>query len=382
MVTYQTALPQPVMMQQSVAPKATALPAPPESKSSSSATTSDSPARAEEDERGSKPASNAGPAKAKLLLEVHDLRNEGARSFLQAIDHGFAVEEYMRVVLHLLYGPISGAGAGAGGAGGSSATSEMPGTSPASKMPGTRSVTLVVRSFNGIAHTTSKDIDDDHKEIHLSTDYLSKPDRDKRDLEIRGVLVHEMVHCFQWNGCGACPGGLCEGVADWVRLNCGLAPSHWKRSAECDWDAGYEKTAYFLDYLEERFGYGTVRRLNACLCEPYDEGAFWWRLFGKSVHTLWKEYAAWLKRLRADDPERKPCDDGDNKPDDPEEKKASDDRPHDPEKKKLFHEQPYDSERKPFHDKQRVSLDQGSEDSEARRPSKTAFDGARPSEEC
>jgi hypothetical protein len=26
-------------------------------------------------------------------------------------------------------------------------------------------------------------------------------------------LVHEVVHCYQYNGKGACPGGLIEGIA-------------------------------------------------------------------------------------------------------------------------------------------------------------------------
>lgn len=37
-----------------------------------------------------------------------------------------------------------------------------------------------------------------------------------------GVCVHEMVHCWQWNAKGTCPGGLIEGIADYVRLRSGL----------------------------------------------------------------------------------------------------------------------------------------------------------------
>lgn len=81
--------------------------------------------------------------------------------------------------------------------------------------------------------------------------------------EIRGVLVHELVHCFQHNGRGASPGGLVEGVADWVRLSANLGAPHWKRGAVPDrWDQGYERTAYFLDWLENKFGRGTVRNIN------------------------------------------------------------------------------------------------------------------------
>jgi hypothetical protein len=40
------------------------------------------------------------------------------------------------------------------------------------------------------------------------------------------------VHCYQWDAEGTCPGGLIEGVADWVRLNCDLSPPHWKKEVD------------------------------------------------------------------------------------------------------------------------------------------------------
>jgi hypothetical protein len=40
------------------------------------------------------------------------------------------------------------------------------------------------------------------------------------------------VHCLQWDAHKTCPGGLIEGVADWVRLNCDLSPPHWKRETD------------------------------------------------------------------------------------------------------------------------------------------------------
>lgn len=64
--------------------------------------------------------------------------------------------------------------------------------------------------------------------------------------EIQGVLVHEMVHTIQHTGKESCPGGLIEGVADWVRLQADLAPPHWKEDAGNweikRWDSGYETT--------------------------------------------------------------------------------------------------------------------------------------------
>ena len=84
---------------------------------------------------------------------------------------------------------------------------------------------------------------------------------------------------------------MIEGVADWVRLNCNLSPPHWKREVDGKWDAGYQQTAYFLEYLEGRFGQGTVRRLNEKLrIERYDDKRFWAELLGKPVEELWQEY--------------------------------------------------------------------------------------------
>jgi hypothetical protein len=91
-----------------------------------------------------------------------------------------------------------------------------------------------------------------------------------------GVLTHEMVHCYQYNAFGTCPGGLIEGIADWVRLNAQLSPPHWKKEASGKWDAGYQHTGYFLEYLENRFGTGLIRRMNEKLrIERYEEKKFW-----------------------------------------------------------------------------------------------------------
>ena len=70
-------------------------------------------------------------------------------------------------------------------------------------------VTLVLRPMSGVAHTFGSST---HKEIHFSLDHIRNSESRARD-EILGVLVHEMVHCFQYNGCGRAPGGLIEGVA-------------------------------------------------------------------------------------------------------------------------------------------------------------------------
>ena len=63
--------------------------------------------------------------------------------------------------------------------------------------------------MDGVANTSGTRT---HKEIRLSLDYVLKT-RDRAADEITGVLVHEVVHCFQYDARGTCPGGLIEGVA-------------------------------------------------------------------------------------------------------------------------------------------------------------------------
>jgi len=143
----------------------------------------------------------------------------------------------------------------------------------------------------GVAYTTGISIDDDHKEIHLSTDYIHGIAKDRKREEIMGVLQHEMVHCFQFNALGSAPGGLIEGIADFVRLKAGLSPPHWKREGGGDWDAGYQHTAYFLEYLDKVCGEGTVVRCNEMLRHgKYEESKFWKECCGKGVKELWAEY--------------------------------------------------------------------------------------------
>ena len=264
----------------------------------------------------------------KLRLRINDLGHAGSTIFLASVTASTALAEGVRTVLRILYGINSS----------STSSSSSSSSSPEFTPPPTRSVTLILRDIDGVAYTTGTELDPaHHKEIHLSLRYVSRidpgadpahPGTERQASEIRGVLVHELVHCLQHNGRNTCPGGLVEGVADFVRLRAGLAPPHWKRpqrrhhsstssptptatatptptpapntNTTADipsrWDAGYQHTAYFLEYLDSRFGDGEgvlVRRLNAQLrAGTYVEDVFWPRLLGsgRTVDGLWREY--------------------------------------------------------------------------------------------
>lgn len=213
----------------------------------------------------------------KLRLEIRDLTHPGARRFLDSVNATECLTAAVANLLRLLY------------------TSPA---NPGTTVPPTRSVTLILRDMPGVAYTTGSDLDDDHKEVHFSLSYIERIPGARAAHEIAGVVTHELVHCFQYNAFGTCPGGLIEGVADWVRLRCDLAPPHWKREAGGSWDAGYQKTAYFLDYLEGRFGDGLVQRLNEKLrIQKYDQAVFWRELTGVSVDELWGAYSESLKTV-------------------------------------------------------------------------------------
>jgi hypothetical protein len=158
--------------------------------------------------------------------------------------------------------------------------------------------------MEGVAYTCGSR---KQKEIHFSLDYIKKLAKRARD-EIMGVLVHEVVHCYQYNARDTCPGGLIEGIAgrefayimtfltingastDFVRLREGLGPPHWTRTPGETWDAGYEKTGYFLDWIEERYGTGKIRELNASMKDTIYREAVFKDLTGSSVRELWNIY--------------------------------------------------------------------------------------------
>jgi hypothetical protein len=246
----------------------------------------------------SKPTKPSSPFPSpKLRLELRDLCHKSTSLFLKNFDASEDFATLVQTVLSRLY-TVKGDSSH------DEASTSRP-TRSHVKIPGTRSVTLILRDMDGVAYTTGSDLDDDHKEIHLSLDYLahvaSNQHLQPARAEILGVVCHELVHCFQWNGRGTCNGGLIEGIADWVRLNAGFVPPHWKKEAGKTWDSGYQNTGYFLDWIETSRGRGSVFKINQALCnQEYKDDVFWKDLFGQSVDSLWKEYTESLKKAKGD----------------------------------------------------------------------------------
>ncbi|SJL06358.1 related to pathogenesis-related protein NtPRp27 [Armillaria ostoyae] len=223
-----------------------------------------------------------------LSLRIPDLAHPGVDTFLRLLDAHTALTLAVESTLTHLYD--------------TPANPDLPQT--------VGSVMLVLRSMDGVAYTTGSET---HKEIHLSVDYIVKKGEGGEDVgrEIMGVLTHEMVHCYQYNARGTCPGGLVEGIAglfcwvvhclflndaDFVRLHSDLAPPHWSPHSVPDkWDSGYQHTAYFLDWLEDRYGKGTVRELNVLMKEREWEENMFRELTGRKLGKLWKFYIELLK---------------------------------------------------------------------------------------
>ncbi|KAL8653377.1 MAG: hypothetical protein Q9210_002127 [Variospora velana] len=227
-----------------------------------------------------RPHPKPGYPTCKLRFECHDLSHDGAEVFFSNSKASHDLSAAVTTVLSILYTP----------------------SQSNSHIPPVRSVTLVLEAMDTLAYTKGMELDNDHKEIHFSLQYISKIPVSRRRDEIQGVLVHEMVHCWQWNAFGTAPGGLIEGMADFVRLKAGLSPPHWKKERPEKWDQGYQHTGFFLDWIEVQFGDGSIGRVNEALMNKrYDEDAFWVSLFGKGVQELWSEYCETLPLKEGED---------------------------------------------------------------------------------
>ncbi|CAL5377435.1 unnamed protein product [Camellia sinensis] len=100
-----------------------------------------------------------------------------------------------------------------------------------------------------------------------------------------------MTHVWQWDRSPqtVAPGGLIEGVADFVRLKAGYAPSHWVKPGQGNqWDQGYNVIARFLDYCDS-IRNGFVAELNKKIRNGYSAD-YLVELLGKTVDQLWSDH--------------------------------------------------------------------------------------------
>ncbi|XP_004305960.1 PREDICTED: uncharacterized protein LOC101310442 [Fragaria vesca subsp. vesca] len=144
-------------------------------------------------------------------------------------------------------------------------------------------VSLFVDDMDGIAYTIND-------EIHVGAKYIQGIKGDIKT-DFNGVLFHEMTHVWQWNGKGQAPGGLIEGIADFVRLKANYVPNGSVKPGQGQrWDEGYSITARFLDYCNG-LKKGFVAELNKKMRNGYSD-SFFNQLLGKTVDQLWKDYKA------------------------------------------------------------------------------------------
>jgi len=153
------------------------------------------------------------------------------------------------------------------------------------KDPPVLKVTLKLSKDNGVAVTSGGEMT---LFIPYFANYSKQHSCDETLHEVLGVILHELVHVYQNDGAHTVPGGLIEGIADFIRLQASLGPTHWKRTKGGKWDAGYERTAYFLDWVE-RSNDHFVRKLNALSKEKFDLGLFP-MVTGHNLEELWEAY--------------------------------------------------------------------------------------------
>lgn len=141
-----------------------------------------------------------------FVLKIEDLDHEGASIFLENVRPREALKIAVEASYTWLYTPLT---APRQYVHVHSHLISLEKGSHALLCPSVKTITLVLRPFDGVAHTLGSDTD---KEIHFSLDYISGSASRARD-EIIGVLVHEVAHCYQQNALDTCPDGLIEGIA-------------------------------------------------------------------------------------------------------------------------------------------------------------------------
>ncbi|KAI9340929.1 hypothetical protein BDR26DRAFT_789317, partial [Obelidium mucronatum] len=153
-----------------------------------------------------------------------------------------------------------------------------------------------IAAFDGVADTCGPPA---RKTLRLAAPYFTRARHAAAgalELELRGVVLHELVHALQYDGSATANPGFVEGLADYVRILCRAAPPHWRREDDpppsgSRWDSGYEHTAFFLRWIE-RANPHVAKSINLLLRDVEWDDALFAALTGKPVDQLWAEYLA------------------------------------------------------------------------------------------
>jgi hypothetical protein len=127
-----------------------------------------------------------------------------------------------------------------------------------------------------------------------NTIYVNLPDIQAHPTDF-GRVAHEMVHIVQaypqpnilW---------LSEGIADYLRYYV-LLPNDPMRAfnpSRTTYEVGYQPAAALLDWIERKYGAGSVRRINAAMRLGGDGEAELLKITGATPLTLWRAYLASL----------------------------------------------------------------------------------------
>ncbi|XP_051133184.1 uncharacterized protein LOC127252866 [Andrographis paniculata] len=116
----------------------------------------------------------------------------------------------------------------------------------------------------------------------------------------KSVVYHEATHIYQFNGKGTAPGGLTEGIADYVMVKSKVYnPEGYTKPGEgSKWDEGYGVTTRFLEYCDS-LKPGFTPTLNNKMKDVFKEDYFQ-ELIGKPLAQLWREYKAKYRKIILD----------------------------------------------------------------------------------
>ncbi|KAK6121542.1 hypothetical protein DH2020_044715 [Rehmannia glutinosa] len=148
-------------------------------------------------------------------------------------------------------------------------------------------VNLYISDFQGYAYKNGDNINVSGPAL----DMFYYP-RNKSKFFFSSLMYHEMTHVFQWHGNFTAPGGLTEGIADYVMVKSNIyeKEKYTKFGSGSRWDEGYGVTERFLEYCDS-LRKGFTAELNKKMRYKYSDHYFV-ELLGKPVDQLWREYKA------------------------------------------------------------------------------------------